>query len=617
DYRLRLKERNHSIRISVTEGDAQHGFAIGGRRILELKGTKPLQIESLKSDDDTIRIKLANANRLTRLHVFATRYDHGHDHYQPFLSLPPLRPLASNWIPQTSLYASGRDLGDELRYIIDRQYAARFPGNMLNRPGLLLNPWELRDTETEIQTAALGEDFQAEREPVPPAAMAAAPESASRLSRKAKSKQQLATSWAATIDFLGQGTKILLNLRPDKDGNVVIKRSELGKHQHLNFIAVDPATTVYRQMSLKATDLPVRDLRLLANLDPTKHFSRSSRTSILKQGDSFQVADTTSAQLSTFESLEDVFNFFVNEHWSKFRFVTKWPELSDEEKREKYSEFACHELHFFLYKKDREFFNEIVRPYISHKMHKTFMDDWLLENDLREYLSPWKFQQLNLAERILLGQRIKSERDSISRHIHDLYSIKPVDITRSTAAFKQGLATRGLNALTRSAVPRLAATLDDDTKNLNWGVNASDDDPAGESADSLLREFSDTAIDFTESGIDLDSDGLAFYSDSGIVGGVAKWVEGGGRRLYRKLKSTSEWAENNYYRLPIASQGGSLVQVGSFWDQYAKHDPDQPFFSSKFTEARENFTVSMLALSVLDLPFKAAEHERETDEARL
>ena len=46
-----------------------------------------------------------------------------------------------------NLYSAGRAIGDESRYILDRRYARKFPGNPLARPGLLLNPWDKRSTE--------------------------------------------------------------------------------------------------------------------------------------------------------------------------------------------------------------------------------------------------------------------------------------------------------------------------------------------------------------------------------------------------------------------------------------------------------------------------------------
>src|SRR5690606_3471870 len=62
------------------------------------------------------------------------------------------------WAP--NVYLSGRQIGDEYRYILDRRYATRYPGNLLDRPGLLLNPWELRSTTAEIDELQVGEDYQ-------------------------------------------------------------------------------------------------------------------------------------------------------------------------------------------------------------------------------------------------------------------------------------------------------------------------------------------------------------------------------------------------------------------------------------------------------------------------
>ena len=77
------------------------------------------------------------------------------------------------------------------------------------------------------------------------------------------------------------------------------------------------------------------------------------------------------------------------------------------------------------------------------------------------------------------------------------------------------------------------------------------------------------------------------------------------RRFFQKLDRTKEWAENNYYHLPIEQQLADLVTVNDFWADYALHDGQTPFLSKSFTQATRNFTEMMLALAVLDLPFKA------------
>ena len=54
-----------------------------------------------------------------------------------------------------SLYLAGRNIGDEYRYILDRKFAQKYPGTMLERPSLLLNPWDIRSTESGEQAPEL------------------------------------------------------------------------------------------------------------------------------------------------------------------------------------------------------------------------------------------------------------------------------------------------------------------------------------------------------------------------------------------------------------------------------------------------------------------------------
>ena len=70
-----------------------------------------------------------------------------------------------------------------------------------------------------------------------------------------------------------------------------------------------------------------------------------------------------------------------------------------------------------------------------------------------------------------------------------------------------------------------------------------------------------------------------------------------------------ERAEDNYYHLPIQQQLAALVPADQFWLDYAHYDGDGPFLSRHFADASRNFTEMVLALSVLDLPFKAPKHE--------
>ncbi|OWK38436.1 hypothetical protein FRUB_07556 [Fimbriiglobus ruber] len=87
--------------------------------------------------------------------------------------------------------------------------------------------------------------------------------------------------------------------------------------------------------------------------------------------------------------------------------------------------------------------------------------------------------------------------------------------------------------------------------------------------------------------------------------------------MYRKVDPTQEWAENNYYHLPIQQQIADLVPVNSFWRDYASHTGDGPFLSKNLADASRNFTEMMFALAVLDLPFEAAKHEVKFDGGKM
>ena len=85
------------------------------------------------------------------------------------------------------------------------------------------------------------------------------------------------------------------------------------------------------------------------------------------------------------------------------------------------------------------------------------------------------------------------------------------------------------------------------------------------------------------------------------------------RQFFRKLPPTKEWAENNYYQLPIAQQVASLIDVNAFWTDYAASAPGTAFFSGNFIYATGNFSEMLLALAVLDLPFEAPKHIAKTE----
>ena len=630
NYSLQLAGQRYRIR--VTDGDEQAGYAYGDYRRLEQRPLKPIQLTSVKANAKNLEIQVENASKFTRVHVYATRFVPAFDSFAAFSRVRGVEPVMLRVPTQRSLYMAGRKLGEELQYVIERGYATKYPGNMLERPTLLLNSWPMRSTETATQTAQDGEDFGA----------AADDEAALDVLKEAQSKRErVGNVDEANLNFLSEGSMLIANQSPDENGKISIPLKDLGPHHHFHVIAVDPIATVYRDLALSEIDTPIRDMRLKNGLDPEKHFTQQKTITTLAKGEQLEIADVSTGRFDTYDNLGGIFALYStlsnNEVLQTFQFILKWPQLSTDEKKEKYSEFACHELNFFLFKKDRAYFDEVVQPYIANKHHKTFLDLWLLEADLTHFLQPWEYAQLNTAERLLLGERIDGEDERVRRMIEDLFGLIPRDVNRWNKYFetaiagkaldntdkfgfveqKSNLATaqqfggmggggaggRSLQLQSRFAVPEAAASE-------AIVMEAAPAAPAMK-AESMKRRLSrQRKLAEME---ELDADGIAedyaFYDRSDLVRRQ--------RQLYEKLEKTKEWAENNYYRLPIEQQNTQLVEVNDFWNDYAQHEKDAPFFSINWAVANRNFTEMMFALSLLDLPFEETEHQTEFADSRM
>ena len=651
DYSLYLKPEGRAIEVRVTQGEDRDGFTFSPRRALERPRLAPLQVTAVEAAADAVEIRLANVTPFTRVHVFATRYLPAYDVFARlgFAGTPGLR--QQPWRPARTFYESGRDIGDEYRYIIDRQTAKKFPGNMLDRPGLLLNPWAVRDTEAEAEVLEGGGVYAGR-----PAAMGRA-EGAAAAAKDGKGEPP---EGYAALDFLKQPAVALLNLEADKEGRIRIPRAELKGLPHLRILAVDPTTTVLRQAALEDTPVETRELRLAAGLDPAKTFSEQKMiTPVAAQG-ALEIADATTARFETYDTVAKAYRLLAtlgnNATFEEFSFVTGWPDLDAAEKQRLYSKYACHELSFFLYHKDPEFFRAVIAPYLKNKKDKTFMDLWLIGADLKDHLEPWRFARLNSVERILLGRRIREQEASVARDARERSDLIPPDIEDFNHRFDTAVQTGALEAggAVGQAIEELRRTEVEKRKAGLAGLKLQDAAPgeaalgalavahaapapvaraaagtpaappvmaaaksAADRASSMVRQrgmarrqAAGEDKEAEEAKAEVAAEALFFDADGAAVERLKK------RRFFQKLDQTKEWAENNYYHLPIEQQLADLVAVNEFWADFAKHDGKTPFLSKAFPQATRSFTEMMLALAVLDLPFKAGKHDEKLDGLR-
>lgn len=645
DYDLWLKRKNERIHIRVVDGPVVDNNVLGKLRQMQLPLLKPVQVASLASDADSVTVKLRDLSPFARVHIFATRYL---PDYSAFGHLGQIRDAELSGVYPShadSAYLSGRNIGDEYRYVLDRRYQKKYPGNMLDRPELLLNPWAVRSTETGEQLAQAGEEYRRKGVPTPSApATAPAPP-------KSEVDFLMGQPTSSSLDFLADASAVLVNLVPDKDGVVKIPRDKLGPHNMIHVIAVDPVSTTVRSVTLQESPLKSLDLRLRAGLDPAGHFTQQKQVSILPAGQPFVLADSVASRFEAYDSVAKMYQLFITlSHDPKlveFSFITNWPNLKPEEKRAMYSKYACHELSFFLSKRDPEFFRTVIKPYLANKKDKTFLDHWLLEGDLKDYAQPWQFGRLNTVERVLLAQRLPNEPAKTGRHINDLLKLLAPNPDRSRILFETSIKGSELAAkdpMGRSftyGIPPFGdqSGAKDAPQALPGpgggggfgGGNRPGGPPPAETAAGRAageKKMDEKAVQLkTRDGATKDKE-AAKYAQNGAKAlddldrGELAWRENERlgklvQQLYRRVEATQEWAENNYYHLPIQQQVAELIGVSPFWLDYAKHDGKSPFLTKNLADASRNFTEIMFALAVIDLPFVAGKHDVKFDGAKM
>jgi hypothetical protein len=621
DYSLYLKPEGREIEVRLTGGDARDHAVVSPHRILELPRLAPLNVVSITPGTDTVEIRLANASPYARVHVLATRYLPAYDLFARlgFSGTPGLMQQPRQ--PVHTFYESGRDIGDEYRYIIDRQQAAKYPGNMLERPGLLLNPWSLQATEAMPVPLAMQGLYSSRS-----GGMSAFGGSAA--SRRAPTPAM--TEGFVGLDFLKQPSVTLLNLVPDKDGRIVVPLASLKGLTLLRVLAVDPTATVLRHATLQDSPVQTRELRLVAGLDPRKSYAEQKRITTVLAKNSATIGDVTTARFERYDTVAKAYRLLAtlnpDETFGEFSFVANWPDLDPKEQHRLYSKYACHELNFFLYRKDPAFFAKVIEPYLKNKKDKTFMDHWLLGNDISGYLEPWRFERLNTVERVLLGKRLAGQEASVIRDTRERVDLIPPDMEAFNHRFDTALQASSLEAdengvsgaiedVRRRVATKQAAEV------LSYAAAAPATEAMPAPAPAMPAEEPTESVTVMKSKMSMRG-GREFAALSGekavhdSIGSDAP-VDGffdavkekreESRRFFQKLDKTQEWAENNYYHLPIQNLA-DRVEENAFWADYAAHTNKTPFLSKAFPETATNFTEMMLALAALDLPFKAAAH---------
>ncbi|HUS29433.1 MAG TPA: hypothetical protein VMZ53_13030 [Kofleriaceae bacterium] len=577
--------------VTISAGGASSGGATSG---------------GASSGGDELVVRVLPASPRTRVHVIATRFIAA-----PSTALGSVVPAAQYRFDRArgAAYVSGRELGDEYRYILERRTAKRFPSVIADKPSLLLNPWARRTTSTAVAHAATGRAF---------AASAPAPMAGGYYRQQAQEPAAGNSEAYVAYDFLPERPVVIANLIPD-NGVVRVPMSELGRATCVTVIADDVGGGRHvRQAFLRETALEPKDLRLRLALDPSRPTTQQKSIAPLAPAQSLVIADLATAKVHLLDSVEKAHAYLLalrdDPTLREFAFVTRWHSTADAERRELYSKYACHELHLFLYFRDRAFFDAVVKPYLAHKRVKTFVDHWLLEADLRWYLEPARLERLNAVERALLAQRLRADPE-LARMLADEVLLIPPDPARDTRLIDallgasaldgdeqmKGFAADALQMAESAAAPMMELARG------GFGAGAPGaamPPPMPQAAPAKPKAAKKRAMEKMddadeEVAADEPMDSREMERDMSRRREAAP--------MFRAQDKTQEWAENNWWHLTPAESSAELIAVNRLWRDFARHEGGA-FLSPSLGLATNSFAEAMCALAVTDLPFVVPAH---------
>jgi len=424
--------------IQVIEG-AKHGpWLRDVAQTTEHNNPTPLHISVEKNKGKQLTTTIVGANKNTRVIAIGTRYYHAEETFNLLSRGTDLQPARWGHAYLGNETLNGRTLSDEYRYILERRQAKHYAGNMLTRPGLLLYP------VTERESDALLTDTNKGMHGIPQAMKSRS----SRSGGGAFGSPMMSDHLTASFDFLANQSLIQTDLKPASDGTLTLDLSDFPQCQSITLIAYDDQQTASQLIPLTAKKRITHERRLDRNLDPGKHYTATRATAILLMGASAEIKNVLDADWKAYTSLSHVYDYFYSQNQSEelleFLQIMRWPELDKKQRAASGQLLASHEFRLFAYFKDRKWFDANIKPVLENKRHCTFIDQFLLGNDLTPYLSPWRYNKLNAAEKALLARAIPDQRKVIIQDLENSYALIKPNPEEETTLFASALKQNSL-----------------------------------------------------------------------------------------------------------------------------------------------------------------------------
>ena len=639
-----VAQRRIPLRVFTRSDLLKDGLWFTSRGVYPYSPPSQQVFEPVMVVDDQVTVKIDHARPHTRLHIIATPFALDQDLVEVFAPLEPkMRPSVTFQHP-LSAYGVGQVLSEEMRYILKRQASGGHVGNLAPSPSLLVNRFDqgVASSEDRPMLGGLGLRGYGSGGGGSASGMGYG---RGRLSRKKKSRSRMgridrfssliiddslrswdflsvgaALKWAISIS--SSGSTRAPNSAPTPTGKdkepstqtLVFPLSTFAGMGRLHLVLTDGIETSHRTLSLPpsppSTDRVIarKDLRAAPSLQHAQKMNVMKREQRgLSKGSSIVLPDLSS-QWESYETLESVYTLFERllprSRLNQLRELLSWPSLTDQEKYDLYGALGSHEADLFLYHKDPAFFKTVIAPLIAQKGTRSFLERWMLGEDLSGDLDLHRFNALNLFERILLLKstaRSPDDQAKLLRYARQHLDARPVSRSRLQSLFNAAIAP-SLDSGNRSKGASL---------NENEGSSPLEE----EEEQGVLRAFDDevkpAAVVIGAAAPPPSAPKVLSTSTNKLKKRREK-----APRLYQGEDDTHQWIERRYFGQTVPNP--SMISINRFWLDFAQHDPKSgPFLSPHFPEAATNINAAWIALALLDLPFTATRPNMSVDQGQL
>ena len=706
-YRLKLRDLNKTIMISVLKGSykLKHSFILADNNLYEVRNqTNNIVVEGVELVNNKGQVDLkakiaADDVELTRVHVFAYQFVRNQNHtgVEGLRSNVKIKALESQKVGlRDSEYFKSRQLGGEYVYVLDRQHQNRYIGNTLEKPRLFLKKTYVRDTEMTEEALQDEDDDES--------SMSDSQEEDDddfyneMDKRKAKKKKGISKSKIAyktesmkgskrmydykgdkkkkkectdsdddefystnkrkvdsLLNFLAHPCQVYANLRLNDSGHIHISNFPAEKYAAVQIIATNLTTSISYEFPLKNNQIQTKDLRMKSELKKDSFYSIARGSETAEKGQILKIKDLTSTEIQVIDSISKLFEVLKQLHASggqdgqsiaTWEFLKDWNQKTFAEKLDKYDEFASNEMNIFLYFKDKEFFTQVVKPFVSNKIKKQFVDYFLLEETKRltEYAKVSRLQTLNALEVILLLLALKKDHPEIAKSITEAYHNKGKLIASNPELFKKIFDVVLSSKVSTDKIPQIEGEREaeaiafesvalKDEEDSSESSSGSDDTPpkkksgygiskvramktrnAYDKLEKKKRYTLEEESDLFDS--DLEEENYNDYDDFDIQVKQRQLL----RQGFQDLESTKEYIERGYYNSTSEQDNRNLVPFTQFWFEAVDHFADKglsaPFLTQSFIYSASNITQIIGALSLITLSFENGNHIYSNIEGR-